>query len=122
MRYLLSQNRLRRISLCKFIHALLTTHALQQKYYYTDPLCPLCTSQPETLYHVLTCPSTSALSNRNEQFHHMPSNLEKIRTPHMLQALITQGVSWYISTSDHPHEPSMAPDLPCDMQATQCFS
>jgi hypothetical protein len=59
LEYALSQTwSCKHITYTKLTHKLLNTNVQNHKFYKKSALCPCCASSPETLMHMLSCPST----------------------------------------------------------------
>jgi hypothetical protein len=82
----------KRITYTKLTHKLLNTNVQNHKFSGRSALCPCCTSSPETLTHMLSCPSTEVAAFRLTQQEILWQQLSNVNTPEVILQAIKTGV------------------------------
>jgi hypothetical protein len=117
--------RTKQISLSKITHGLINTNAQNHKFYGSSGLCPCCSSQHETIFHMLTCPEESVAANRKAAMEALWSNIKKIETHKDILECLKYGLSQWSSSSDGDpltmRAPTSSSIKPLDMALTQAF-
>lgn len=92
-----------KIMVAKLIHKLVNTNKQNQLFYGKSPLCPCCQSSEESLPHLLSCDSDSAMEHRNKALLELQSNLKTINTPMEVIDAIKYGMLQWIAGQQGEH-------------------
>ena len=93
---LLRRHRDRVVQVTKLTHKLVPTNTVQYRYKLTpEPTCLLCTSEPETMYHVVQCKHGTRTERRRKLEQQLTEvGKKQSAPPDIVQAFITEWSSW----------------------------
>ena len=99
----LKRNKQRRSHIVKFIHDILPTTGLRNKFDGGKRTCPLCTCRQEDRDHILRCPHPSRELWRNQFIDDIQQHCQDSKTYPHLQRLLLSALSQWLEGEDHPH-------------------